>query len=135
MQQFADQHRTYRSFEIGGYVYVKLQPYRKQSLVIRMNQKLAPKYFGPYKVIDKCGKVVYKLALPASSQIHPLFHVSQLKLQVGDFQTSNQLPSIIQDVLVNEPEKILEMKMVNRQGQAATMILVKWTNQPIEEAT
>ncbi|CAA7022313.1 unnamed protein product [Microthlaspi erraticum] len=135
MQQFADQHRTDRSFDIGEYVYVKLQPYRQKAVVLRANQNLSPKYFGPYKIIDKCGAVAYKLQLPASSKIHPVFHVSQLKLQVGPFQVSTQLPSIVRDVLVKEPEEILERKMVNRQGQAATMVLVKWTNQPVEEAT
>ncbi|CAA7037672.1 unnamed protein product [Microthlaspi erraticum] len=29
MRQFADQHRTDRNFDIGDYVYVKLQPYRQ----------------------------------------------------------------------------------------------------------
>lgn len=55
MKLFADQHRTERSFEIGGFVYVKLQPYRQQSVVMRSNQKLSPKYFGPYKILDRCG--------------------------------------------------------------------------------
>ncbi|KAG7564023.1 Retrotransposon gag domain [Arabidopsis suecica] len=54
---------------IGDYVYVKLQPYRQNSVVLRSNQKLAPKYFGPYKIIDKCGVVAYKLDLPTSSQM------------------------------------------------------------------
>jgi len=57
MKQFADQHRTERTFDIGDFVYVKLQPYRQQSVVLRVNQKLSPKYFGPYKIIEKCGEV------------------------------------------------------------------------------
>ena len=76
MKQFADQHRTDRSFEIGDYVYVKLQPYRQKSVVLRSNQKLTPKYFGPYKIIDKFGAVAYKMDLPSTSQIHTVFHVS-----------------------------------------------------------
>lgn len=73
MQQFANQHKTERSFEIGDFVYVKLQPYRQQLVVLRSNQKLSPKYFVPYKIIDRCGQVAYKLELPATSQIHPVF--------------------------------------------------------------
>lgn len=65
MKQNADLHRTERSFEIGDFVYVKLQPYRQGSVVMRQNQKLAPKYFGPYKILDKYGAVAYRLQLPA----------------------------------------------------------------------
>lgn len=58
MHQNEDLHHTERSFEIGDFVYVKLQPYRQQSAVVRSNNKLAPKFFVPYKIIDRCGEVV-----------------------------------------------------------------------------
>lgn len=135
MQQFADQHRTDRSFDIGDYVFVKLQPYRQKSVVMRSNQKLAPKYFGPYKIIDKCGAVAYKLDLPSSSQIHPVFHVSQLKQMIGTATTSTAIPESVSDVFIKEPEDILERKMVKRQGRAATKVLIKWKNTPVDEAS
>jgi len=135
MKQFADSHRTERSFNIGDKVFVNLQPYRQGSVVMRSNQKLAPKYYGPYQIVDKCGEVAYKLLLPSDSRIHPVFHVSQLKAVVGDVTTSTQLPSIISDVLIKEPAVILERKMVKRQGRAATMVLVQWTNESQAEAT
>lgn len=135
MTQNANLHRTERSFEIGDVVFVKLQPYRQQSVVMRSNQKLAPKFYGPYKILDKCGSVAYRLDLPSSSKIHPVFHVSQLKESVGPVSVSTELPSVHYDTLVKEPERILERKMVNRQGRAVTMVLIKWTNQSVEEAT
>ncbi|CAL9221332.1 unnamed protein product [Arabidopsis halleri] len=135
MTQNANLHRTERSFEIGDVVYVKLQPYRQHSVVLRSNQKLSPKYFGPYKILDKCGAVAYRLDLPTSSKIHPVFHVSQLKESVGPVSVSTELPSVHYDALIKEPERVLERKMVNRQGRAATMVLVKWTNLTVEEAT
>lgn len=135
MKQNADLHRTERSFEIGDYVYVKLQPYRQQSTVMRSNNKLAPKFYGPYKILDRCGAVAYKLELPPTSLIHPVFHVSQLKVLVGHVHTTHHLPTVISDVLQKQPEKILERKMVKRQGRAATKVLVKWMNLGEEEAT
>ena len=93
---------------------MKLQPYRQQSVVMRSNQNLSPKYFGPYKIIDRCGEVAYKLAIPSSSQIHPVFHVSQLKILVGNVSTTVHLPPVLPDVFEKLPEKILERKMVNR---------------------
>lgn len=135
MQQFADQHRIDRHFDIGDWVYVKLQPYRQQSVVMRSNQKLSPKYFGPYKIIDKCGEVAYKLELLVNSKVHPVLHVSQLKVMIGSVITSTELPTEGCDVLLREPERVLERKMVKRQGCAATMLLIKWKNCPEDEAT
>lgn len=75
MKQVADEHRMERSFNIGDFVFVKLQPYRQQSVVYRSNEKLSPKYCGPYEIVDRCGKVAYKLRLPTSSKMHFVFHV------------------------------------------------------------
>ncbi|KAL0446254.1 UNVERIFIED_CONTAM: Retrovirus-related Pol polyprotein from transposon.6 [Sesamum latifolium] len=55
MKIYVDKHRTERSFVVGDYVYLKLQPYRQSSLQLRRNLKLAPKYYGPFRVIEKIG--------------------------------------------------------------------------------
>ncbi|KAG2271825.1 hypothetical protein Bca52824_066380 [Brassica carinata] len=65
----------------------------------------------------------------------PVFHVSQLKELVGNMQVATELPHMNYDVLLKEPESVLERKMVQRQGRAATMVLIKWTNETIAEAT
>lgn len=135
MKQQADKHRSERSFNIGDKVYLKLQPYRQNSVVTRSSPKLAPKFYGPYEVLDKVGVVAYKLKLPSSSKVHPVFHVSQLKKAIGDVHTTHHFPTMVHDVFEKEPEYYLERKMVKRQGRAATMVLVKWRNQAEEEAT
>ena len=70
---------------------MKIKPYRQMSLRKRRNEKLSPKYFGPYKILEKNRKVAYKLELPPPTSIHPVFHVSQLKKALGDHTTVNQL--------------------------------------------
>lgn len=60
-------------------VYLKLQPYRHTSLSIHKSLKLHSKYYGPFRILERIGKVAYKLLLPEGCQLHPVFHVSQLK--------------------------------------------------------
>lgn len=62
---------------------LKLQPYRHVTVPIWKSIKLAPKYFGLYEIIETIGPVAYKLALPESSRVHPIFHVSRLKKAIG----------------------------------------------------
>jgi hypothetical protein len=41
------------------------------------------KYYGPFKIISKIGATAYKLQLPPTAEIHPVFHVSQLKKHIS----------------------------------------------------
>jgi hypothetical protein len=70
MKMQADKNRTDMEFMVGEFVLVKLQPYVQSTVVSRPCPKLALKYFGPFKILQKIGLVAYKLELPSSSQIH-----------------------------------------------------------------
>ena len=50
----------------------------------KKDNKLSPNYYGPYKVLRKIGTTAYKLELPPSSRVHPVFHVSCLKKVIGE---------------------------------------------------
>lgn len=64
MKQHADSKRSDRNFEVGDMVFLKLQPYYQTSVAIRRNLKLAAKFYGPFEVVRKIGKVAYGLKLP-----------------------------------------------------------------------
>ena len=86
-------------------------------------------------MLQRSGHVAYKLDLPEESRIHHVFHVSQLKKKLGhSVQVQHQYPTESVEQ-IQEPESIIERRMVNRAGQAASEILVKWKYVPAEEAT
>lgn len=105
MKNQADKNRTERSFSVGSRVYVKLQPYVQTSVVARSNQKLSFRFFGPYMITEKIGPVAYKLQQPATSTVHPIFHVSQVKGVMPVSQSAKPLPDSIDDLQV--PLRIL----------------------------
>ncbi|XP_070043267.1 uncharacterized protein [Nicotiana tomentosiformis] len=76
MKDITDKHKTDRSFSVGDWIYLKLQPYIQVSVATRPFNKLAAKYFGPYLIVEKIGAVAYRLLLPVDVLIHPTFHVS-----------------------------------------------------------
>ena len=85
MKQQEDQHRIEISFHLGDWVFLWLQPYKQMSLKqAKKDNKLSPKYYGPYKVLQNIGTMAYKLELSTSSQVCPFFHVSCLKKAISD---------------------------------------------------
>lgn len=60
MKRQADKHRSKRQFNVGDWVYLKLQPYIQSSLAYRSHQKLAFRFFGPFQVEARVGAVTYK---------------------------------------------------------------------------
>ena len=54
------------------------------SLKKKKDNKLSPKYYGPYKVFQNIGSMDYKLELHLCLGGHPFFHVSLLKKVIGE---------------------------------------------------
>ncbi|KAI4357292.1 hypothetical protein L6164_001252 [Bauhinia variegata] len=135
MKFYADKKRSERHFEVGDFVYLKLQPYRQSSVANTPFHKLVARYYGPYEILEKVGAVAYKLALPTRSKIHNVFHVSLLKKHKGDrptsitlspFQDDGSLPLVL--------FAIISRRMHKRNNRVVTQVLVQWLHTRPEDA-
>ncbi|XP_026439674.1 uncharacterized protein LOC113338474 [Papaver somniferum] len=137
MKFFTDLKRTERQFDVEDNVYLKLEPYRQSSVSLRINLKLAAKYYGPYSVLQKIGLASYKPQLPAEARIHPVFHVSQLKKQTGVSHThSPTLPTLeTEGQILVIPAAVLDSRTITRNGSDVPQLLLQWTNASTEDAT
>ncbi|KAK1607032.1 hypothetical protein QYE76_030705 [Lolium multiflorum] len=137
MKLKADRNRTEKEFQVGEQVLLKLQPYVQKSVVSRPFPKLAYKFFGPYKVVERIGKVAYRLQLPEGSLVHPVFHVSQIKDYRSDYTPVFTDPPTIPalDTTDTVPERILDRRMVKKGNSAITQVLIKWSQIPEDAAT
>lgn len=137
MKTYADKNGTERQFSVGEQVLLKLQPYAQQSVVNRPYPKLSYKYFGPYQIVERIGAVAYKLELPASAQVHPVFHVSQLKPFTANYSpVYSTLPSAPELVATTPvPVSILQRRLVKKGNAATPQVLIRWAHVPDECAT
>jgi len=52
---------------------------------VMKSKKLNPRFIGPYQILRKIGHVAYQICLPPFlSNLHNVFHVSQLRKYVSD---------------------------------------------------
>ncbi|XP_059277951.1 uncharacterized protein LOC132032227 [Lycium ferocissimum] len=71
-------------FAIGNKVFLKVSP-MKGVMHFGRKGKLSPYDIGPYEITKRVGKVAYELRLPAEmSMVHPVFHISMLRLYKPD---------------------------------------------------
>ena len=137
MKQQADQHHSERSFEVGDWVFLRLQPYKQMSLKqAKKDNKLSPKYYVPYKVLQKIGTMEYKLELTASSRVHPVFHVSCLKKVIGDkIPIQNIFPELDKEGKnIMEPEAITDTRIQLR-NRSISGYLIKWRKLTTKDST
>nr|GEV04288.1 hypothetical protein [Tanacetum cinerariifolium] len=126
-----------RRVQCRDLVLVKLQPYRQITLANWFSNKLAKRYYGPYKVEARIEKVAYRLASPATSKIHPVFHVSILKPFVGDnsVEAAGLPKEFPNDQPLEQPLAVCDARMVLRSGVPAQQVLVQWMGGSPEEVT
>ena len=137
-KSYADRRRRPLEFEVGDHVFLKVTPRRGVTRFGR-GGKLAPRFIGPFDVIERIGEVAYRLALPPQiAGVHDVFHVSMLRKYEPDpsHVISWAELSIDSDASYEEaPVQILDTREQVLRGRTIPLIKVQWQHHGIEECT
>jgi len=124
---FDRSHQTEPEFEKGQEVLLEGENLKTN----QPTQKLEHRRFGPFKVEKKVGQRAYRLKLPLTWRVHPVFHVSKLvPYHQGDRPHTEPLPP---DLIDGEPEQGVEEILDDRVRRRKSHFLVKWKGFPMEE--
>jgi hypothetical protein len=125
-------------FEDGNRVYLRVLPMKGMKR-FGVKGKLAPRYIGPFPILEKCGTLAYKLDLPPSlARVHDIFHVSQLKkcLKAPVDIVLPKLTLLEADLSYPEhPITVLDPKDRVTRHKTIKNFKIQWSNHSEEEAT
>ncbi|GKB66447.1 hypothetical protein Tco_0927859 [Tanacetum coccineum] len=113
-------------FEVGNRVLLKVKPWKG---VVHFGEKgkLAPRYIGPFEILERIGLIAYRLRLPEElNSMHDTFHVSNLKKCLADASLHVPLDEIKVDKtlrFVEEPVEIMDREI--RKLKRRKVVLVK----------
>nr|XP_023892185.1 uncharacterized protein LOC112004183 [Quercus suber] len=119
-------------------VFLKVAP-MKGVMRFRKKGKLSPRFVGPFEILERIGKVAYKLALPPTlAGVHNVFHVSMLRKYIPDpSHVLKYEPLKVKDNLTYEevPIQILDRKDQVLRTKNISLVKVLWNNHTVEEAS
>ena len=135
--KYANQHRReFEQWKVGQKVMLSTANLKHPGRA----PKLCGNWIGPLTIKRVLSKVTYELELPANMKIHPVFHVSHLKLANDSLSfpsrpiIDNRPPA---ELLDDTTEEVFEVERVvnKRISGRKVMYLVKWKGYPDWENT
>ena len=120
-------------FEIGDLVFVKVSPI-KRAIRFGKTGKLAPRYIGPFRVLERIGAVAYRVEFPERmSGIHNVLHVSYLRKFVHD--PSLVVEPVVQEdlevepnlTMVRNPVRIVDQDERQLRSKVVKLVKVQWS--------
>ncbi|CAH1440273.1 unnamed protein product [Lactuca virosa] len=128
-KSYADKRRKPLEFQVGDRVLLKVSPW-KGFIRFGKHGKLNPIYVGPFEILAIIGLVAYKIRLPHElSNVHPAFHVSNLKKCLSEETLVIPLDEIeINEGLnfVEEPVEIMDREVKQTKQSRIPIVKVRW---------
>ncbi|GJX41202.1 putative reverse transcriptase domain-containing protein [Tanacetum coccineum] len=137
-KSYADSGRKMTEYEVGENVLLKVSPWKG---VMRFGKKgkLAPRYVGPFEILERIGPVAYRLRLPEELiGVHDTFHVSNLKKCLGNANLHVPLNEIKIDKtlrFVEEPVEIMDREVKSLKRSRIPLVKVRWNSKRGPEFT
>ena len=137
-KSYHDKRRKDLEFQEGDHVFLRVTPTTGVGRALKA-KKLTPRFIGPYQITSRVGKVAYRVALPPNlSNLHDVFHVSQLRKYIPDPSHVIQMDDIqVRDNLTVEtmPLRIEGREMKSLLGKEIELVKVVWIGAVGESTT
>lgn len=118
-QQYDDRHR-HQQFAVGQLVLLRTTNLKFKGPNAR---KLLPKWIGPMMVEKRVGELAYKLQLPTTMKVHPVFHTGLLKPYQAGTRQQAMMPKLETETdTLFEVDAILDHKSVTRRGRKGSKV-------------
>jgi hypothetical protein len=126
-KSYHDKRREDIEFQVGDHVFFRVNPVTGDGRALKC-RKLTPRFVGPFELIEKVGVVAHQIALPPSlSNLHDVFHVSQLRKYVYDASHVIQVDDLeVRDNLTVEtwPARIKDQEVKRLHGKEIVLVKV-----------
>ncbi|GJT53053.1 putative reverse transcriptase domain-containing protein [Tanacetum coccineum] len=137
-KSYADNRRKPLEFQFGDHVMLKVSPW-KGVVQFGKKEKLAPRFVGPFKILERIGPVAYRLRLPEElSSVHDTFHVLNLKKYLADANWHVPLDEIKVDKtlhILEEPLEIMDREVKTLKRSKIPIVKVRWNSKRGPEFT
>jgi hypothetical protein len=132
MKEHHNKQQRAKSFDIDEWIWLRLQHHAATGITPLKLSKLSPRYFGPYKIIEKIGDVAYRLQLSEKARIRNVFHVVLLKKFQGTPPVSIvPLPPLQHGRDLSAPAMVMKARL----NHGTWEVLFSWLDRPPTEST
>ncbi|KAK6120692.1 hypothetical protein DH2020_045566 [Rehmannia glutinosa] len=135
-KSYANKRRKDLEFEAGDEVFLRLSPW-KGLINPKKGGKLSPRHVGPYKILQRIGKLAYQLELPTQyAGMHDVFHISRLKKYQPDPEhiITCDTPPLMENLsYIEKPIRIIDQQIRQLHNREILMVKVVWRNHNRDE--
>ncbi|ESZ92704.1 hypothetical protein SBOR_6916 [Sclerotinia borealis F-4128] len=133
MKRAYDRFHTPMFFGVGNWVLLRLHKGYNIPSSKKLGKKLSQQYTHPLQIVERVGRLAYKLAIPEHWRVHPIFSVVQLEPSTSPHEDPFRRHKFQHDEAVDEEqnpgyweiEHILDKRMTGK-GKKTVQYLVRY---------